>query len=70
MVYLLSLGDVEGVLWDWKSAEIAIIEKFFGACHQNEECNIRRPAQIVKKQILDFSENKSPIDLGKRRYIV
>lgn len=52
MVYLFSLGDLEGVFWEWKSAEIAIIEKFFGVCHQNEECNIRRPAQIVKKQIL------------------
>lgn len=53
MVCLFSLGHVGGgVLWEWKSVEIAIMEKIFGACHQNEECNIRRPAQIVKKQIL------------------
>lgn len=41
-----------GFLCEWKSVGIAIMEKIFGACHQNEECNIRRPAQTVKKQIL------------------
>lgn len=52
MVCLFSLGDLEGVLGEWKSAEAAITEKFFGACHQNKECDIRWPTWSVKGQIL------------------
>lgn len=75
MVYLFSLGDVEGFFGNRSQRKLLSLKKFL-------ELVIKTRSVISEGQhrssrnkyywiyLIDFSENKSPIDLGKRGYLI